>query len=392
MDTFAKENIYDELISPDVAEFCRFYDKIKMEVPEPYLVLLKPSSKDPISGISWKKNKVSLSKAINHMKNGGNIGIAGTDHDRLVLVDKDDIDIIGDSKKTFVVVSRKRNGEHHYYYTNEPVAENIFYDSAKQNMATEHAGEVRAVWQYVVAPGSYVPVTDKEYNCIPDDDKHNAGKYSIKYANEMSEITFEDIPSAYTDNLRLKRMKEVDAMVKKAETPVAQPRIYGRQSALYDITMKDVAPYHKRDGKRFKSFLHGSSTEKNTSYMKNGELFSCWRHSVIHTRVTALAALAGIGGCYELGIGHNGMGVSALDMKDGKTIYRMWIYAKENAIIPRDDPIPAVALVWYGVENDICIEDDIQDGWKIPYPQYRKIIKQMTLDMIDHGRSVKIGG
>ena len=157
----------------------------------------------------------------------------------------------------------------------------------------------------------------------------------------------------------------------------------GSRSALYDVDMHDVMG-HIKEGKRFASPFHGSDTGKNTSVV-NG-LISCWRHNVTHTPLTALAILAGVGGCHELGYGHGGYGVSALDMYDGETVFTMWKHAKDAGMIPENDPIPTIALIHYAISNEICTKNDISDGWKLSPMHHRITLAHMNAYRIKHGR------
>lgn len=379
--------IYNDKINyARVDEFIRFHGAIVECGITPFLLKLEHNSKDPMPGFSWKRG-VDLQGAIDHMSNGGNVGIAGTTRDTLVIMDKDDPVAVGESKPTLTCTSRTRTGSHHYYTTQDPLATSIYDDSAKQNIATDNCGEIRAVWQYVVAPGSWVPVTQSEYDDIPDDDKCNAGRYSMVDARAISNITFSEIPKAYTNSLMMKRNAD-SAKSDKMKIKKNMPRQSKcAHSAIYDITIRDVITHNIRDGKRFASPFHGSTTEKNTSV--TGDLVQCWRHNVTQTPLTALAILAGIGSCNVMGYGHNGMGSSGLDLDDGETLFIMWKYAKDNGIIPINDPIPTQALIHYALSNKICKQCDIENGWRISNYFYDIVIANLTHDGIQHGRNVK---
>lgn len=379
------KNLSENIIKTDITEFIRFYDIVKESVENPFLLLLKHNSKDPIDGVSWKNNKVTYAMAISHMKLGGNIGIAATENDKLVIMDKDDIEAVGETKHTLTCTSRKRIGEHCFYVTDETPYKSIFDNTAKMNMATEEAGEIRAVWQYVVAAGSYVPVTDKELEVIPAEDKHNAGKYSITKADKITSITYAEIPEVYRNSIEAKRTIET-VRAEKVKNVKKTDHSSCNTSALYDIDMSDVIGHVGREGKRFASPFHGSDTGKNTSI--SGNLVNCWRHNVTHTPLTALAIMAGVGGCAELGYGHGGHGVSGLDLDDGKTVMTMWTYAKERGIIPDDDPIPTRALIHYALENKLCRAKDIKNGWMIPHSCYKTTLMHMDYYGIKHGRKI----
>jgi putative DNA primase/helicase len=140
----------------DPTEFKKFYSLLMSNAPKgnkpfsPFLFPCEKGGKEPVPGISWKKNKKSFSQALKLMEKGYNIGIAGTDADSLCILDVDDMTQVPleEIKWTLAVISRKRIGRHYYYFSPDL--------SAKKNVATSDAGELRSSWQYVLAPGSYV--------------------------------------------------------------------------------------------------------------------------------------------------------------------------------------------------------------------------------------------
>jgi threonine dehydrogenase-like Zn-dependent dehydrogenase len=103
---------------PRVSEFIAFIKLLGANSPEnysPYLIRLNPGGKDPIEGVSWKSpaGKLTINQAIDYMKHGGNIGIAGTTDDNLVNMDNDG-GIVQESevKPTLMVKTRSRIGRH----------------------------------------------------------------------------------------------------------------------------------------------------------------------------------------------------------------------------------------------------------------------------------------
>lgn len=379
-------------IKTEPNEFARFHKMLIDAGIEPSYLKLSPQSKDPIPGVSWKKNLVTFRVAMKWLSQGGNVGIAGTPKDGMCIIDNDDPARVTDVKLTLTCTSRTRMGTHTFYITNDVPATSIHDDTAKMNISTNEYGEMRNLYQYVVCAGSYVPCTQKEYELIPDAEKHNAGRYSITDERPLSSITYDEIPQVFKDCIEHQR--DIDnAKVAKKHIDAERPRTNNKhsQSALYDLSMGDVLNVNPNGIIRFPSPFHGSDTGKNTSLMERGSLVNCWRHNVTHTPLTALAILAGVGSCNELGYGHNGHGVSGLDMDDGETVYTMWTYAKDNGIIPKDDPIPTKALVWWGINKGLCKKSDLTDGWKIPPNKYKLIMVMMGLAGIKHGRRVKAG-
>ena len=372
----------------DPEEFKKFHALLTRDRPDyqPFYFPLNPNSKDPMDNKSWKANRITVEQAAKYLEMGYNIGIAATDTDILVLMDADDLEKVGAFKPTLTVISRKRIGKHGYYFTKDKPTETIFDDSAKQNIATEDYGEIRAKWQYVVCAGSYVPVSPEELERIPETDRANAGRYTLCNDLPVNDITFSELPEVYRNCLLEKRQAEISANIKKESSNTNRPPESGKyRSKLWDLTLEDVTGKNTDVQGRFPSLFHGSETGKNNS-ISNG-LLHCWRHNVSHTPLTALAILSGISDCSHAGYGHNGSGTSNLDFRDGKTVFELWHYAKcKLKIIPDDDPIPSSALVHYGILNGTITKDDVIDGWKLPIASYNKVIQDLKKNGINPGR------
>ena len=334
----------------DPEEFKKFHALLTRDRPDyqPFYFPLNPNSKDPMDNKSWKANRITVEQAVKYLEMGYNIGIAATDTDILVLMDADDLEKVGAFKPTLTVISRKRIGKHGYYFTKDKPAETIFEDSAKQNIATEDSGEIRAKWQYVVCAGSYVTVSPEELERIPETDRANAGRYTLCNELPVNEITFNELPEVYRNCLLEKRQAEVSAKIKKEASATNRPPESGKyRSKLWDLTLEDVTGKNTDVQGRFPSLFHGSETGKNNS-ISNG-LLHCWRHNVSHTPLTALAILSGISDCSHAGYGHNGSGTSNLDFRDGKTVFELWHYAKcesKNNTARRSDTIQRAGTVW----------------------------------------------
>ena len=348
----------------DPDEFRRFHELLTKDRPEytPFYFPLAMHGKDPIGGIKWKdeKNRITAEQAATFLEHGYNIGIAGTDQDDLVIIDIDDISItpLDMMQPTLMAYSRKRIGRHHFYFTED--------NRCKANVPTDEAGEIRAVWQYVVAPGSYVPCNEMELERIPEERREFAGRYTIENATTPTNLAYDALPQVFKDQIE----REENAATKSK--PKTKHRVARKNgSALFSLSLDDViGAVPKRD--RFPSLFHSSETGKNTSV--TGGLLHCWRHNVSHTPLSALAVMAGIATCMDAGTGHRGSGVgmSTIDYGDGKTLFKLWKFAKQEGMIPKDDPVPNKALVWYVVDQGICKSDEIIDGWKLPVETYNQ--------------------
>ncbi|MDK2782055.1 MAG: hypothetical protein PWR13_1083 [Archaeoglobi archaeon] len=125
------------------------------------LIPLKPGSKTPYVNSSIKDRiediRLTPEEATECLSKGLNLAIYGSPHG-LCFVDIDRPDLVdpGEFPETFTV--KTRNGGYQLYYRNTGIERNYIL---KKN--GEKIGELRANWQYVVAPGSYVPPDEEAY-------------------------------------------------------------------------------------------------------------------------------------------------------------------------------------------------------------------------------------
>lgn len=350
------------VIRTDPEEFRRFNDLLVSTDPQykPFYFALSEKDKDPLPGLSWKTTpRLTFEQASRWMVFGHNIGIAATDKDRLVIIDIDDISITPDTAMlpTLSAYSRKRIGRHYFYFTKDK--------RCKTNVPTDTAGEIRAVWQYVVAAGSYVPCNKEELGRIPDDQKANAGRYSLKNSIKPSLITYEDFPTIFKTQIE-NTESHARQEVKKPKKNIRHHNTQ-KTSALFDLTISDVVG-RVPSVSRFPSLFHASETGKNTSISK--DTLTCWRHNVTHSPLSALAVMAGVETCQSAGYEHaaSGAGTSSIDWTDGETMFRIWIFARREGIIPKDDPMPMNASAWYKANREMLHkkdqhESDEEDIW-----------------------------
>jgi putative DNA primase/helicase len=356
-------------------EFKKFNELLTKNNTEyrPFYFTLEREGKDPLSGKSWKNNRKTFREAYYLMKKGFNIGIAGTDKDNLVIVDVDDLSQVPEIKQTLQITSRKRIGRHNYFFSVDW--------SAKRNISTGGAGEVRSIWQYVVAPGSFVPCSDEEISKMPEDEKMYAGRYTLKNRDQVSDVTFDELPEVY-------KTRDAEARsdaLEKAIREINKNESTGKsKSALWSLDISDVSGVSDTKGSRvpMPPEIHGSETGKNCSVSKG--LLHCWRHDVAHNAFSYLAVLAGVSSCERAGMPHHGHGFG-VDSQDGETVFEVWKYAKEAGFIPIDDPIPQSALIYFALKHKICAKKDIRNG-KIPSILYHITLLAAKREGITFGR------
>ena len=369
----------------DPAEFMRFHLWLTKDRPEytPHYIRLYAGDKLYEDGkLKGKKsvgkhNRITAAVAEKWLKSGRNVGIEARIDDDLVIIDVDDPEAVKTTelKPTLKIMSRSRDGYHYFYYASDPTDKRVL-----SNTTVKHVGEVRASNYYVVAPGSWVRTDDIEGG-VPADQIKNAGKYTIENAVPVAGITYKEIPAAFreqiekggVDNQMAREVREANAK-RRAERKRAETA-RTNYSALSKLTMFDVIQEAHPSNIRFKNPLHPGA-EGNTAALADKDYLQCYSHSVTHTAWSALAVLAGVTDCESAGqeFKTSTAGASSLDYGDGRTLFKMWAYAKRDGMIPKDDPIPTPAVVWYAVDKGICKHDEIVDGWKLPAGAYSQTI------------------
>jgi len=176
-------------------EFLKLIKRIEEVNADPILIPVKANSKEPDVSVSIKENldKVRLTpqEAIKRLEEGKNVGIYAFPHGLcFVDIESDFVDLI--DFETFTV--KTRDGGRHYYFLNSGIDRNYILKADGKKI-----GELRANWQYVLTPGSYVP------------SEKNDGYYRV----------VKDLPIAKLDFEALRRFIE-DEQKERAITP--QPR------------------------------------------------------------------------------------------------------------------------------------------------------------------------
>jgi P4 family phage/plasmid primase-like protien len=317
------------------------------------------------------------------MEQGGNVGIAGTADDPLVNVDIDDEDQtdIEDLKPTLIGRSRSRTGIHAWYMAAD--GEEI------PNIPTDDAGEVRASWQYVVAPGSYVETDPAD---VPPDQQEWAGYYTVERGDPVATITIEELPEVFQTQAAPTEPAE-EAVESMPEAPIRDSG-----SALWEVTATDVLRgegYSAHHTDRFPAIWHGSDTGANMSISEDGEFLTCWRHSVSHNGLMALITLSDHPAtCEQMGEGHKGgSGPSSLHRDRESAIWHAWTYAKDRRYIPEDDPIPYAAVLHLVREHELAAPTEIPKSRDESLP---RVVWEAALNVVeklgyDHGRDDQLG-
>jgi len=369
---------------PRPDEFRRFAELLLENAPDgyrPWFFRCESGSKAPDLNFGrWKKEKarVSVGQAVRWMKQGGNIGIAGRPDDRLINVDIDDEDETtpDDLKSTLIARSRSRTGAHAWYFESDH-GEDI------PNIPTDDKGEVRTNWQYVVAPGSYVPVDDKSN--LPAEERADAGYYTVERETAVVSLRYEELPEVFiqanksTDDVEIADdgVAASGAVVDDVDDgyEIDTPDGGHGRSAVFDIEATDVVRKEvgsTNPGDRWSGIFHGSTTGENMSVSGEG-LLHCWRHGVAHNGLQAIATLSDYHGtCEDIGTEHrnSGAGQSCFRNEEGAHTWHAWKYAKQNGYIPDDDPVPYSALKHLCRTRDLCPVTELPDSADESIPSY----------------------
>lgn len=302
---------------------------------------------------SWKElcARLDANQALAWIQNGGNVGIAGTDG--LINVDIDTEEYISLLPDTLTAISRSRKGRHGFYWKHPE--DNIL----PLNIPTDY-GEVRADWQYVLAPGSYVP--------CPECKEELSGFYTIDKEKSPSFIKFDDLPFFFREQYA----KNLAANKKKVEIKTTTKLSDGNHSALFDLKIADIVT--TSPGKREPHPLHDSDTGQNFSISSDGCLAHCWRHLVSLNALQFLTVKSGYMSCQDAGTPHKG-GASKID--DGAIFYA-WAEAKRSNLIPKEDPIPTKAMKFIARKHGLLDNPDSYD--LLPKDVYSKVIRIVESD------------
>jgi hypothetical protein len=352
----ARRWYYPSENEPRPDEFRRFHELLTDAAPEgyrPFYFRVEKAGKAPATQYgSWKTEdaRLSVEDAVEWMRQGGNVGIAGTPDDALLNVDIDDDEATtpADVPTSLRVRSRSRIGWHTWYFDE---------DNEIPNIPTDDAGEIRTSWQYVVTPGSFVASRGEE---IPDE-ADDPGYYTLEDEEPVASIGYDELPAVFRDVAE--SVDDVDDSDDVEDSDGDSDDDTGgsgrSDSDVFDVEAADLTS-HSDPAQRFTSIFHGSDTGANMSV--SNEKLHCWRHGVAHGGLQALAVLSDKTryGCRELGKTHEKAGAGRNKLKgDWELIWAAWHEAKHLGEIPSDDPIPYVALRGLAVDEGVLDDEDL---------------------------------
>ena len=366
-------------------EYLKFNKQLMANAPDPYVPhyfpvmpkgknpnwreIKKRAPKDAVAPYSWKAKhaRLSVEEAVELIKRGGNVGIAGTATDPLVIIDGDNPKTWNALKLSLKNRSRSRVGGHGFY----------FEEGRKIcNIPTDTCGEVRCRWQYVLTAGSYVPCTEKDLQKLLDEgeitseEKETAlkdpalGFYTVENNLSPVPITFEELPKVF----RQAHSKTIAENKRVAAIKIHAVKPTGKHSALFDLKIENIV--HTTNAREAHP-LHPSDTGQNFSI--KGGLAHCWRHDVSLNALQFLVVKSGFMDCAEAGTGHKGGNASAVIGNNG-AVFHAWLQAKKDGLIPENDPIPVRAMQYIAEKHELLEKNKIYD-WNLPTKIYNKVIE-----------------
>jgi hypothetical protein len=365
-------------IRTDPDEFKRFHELLTEDTPDgytPYYIKCKKGEKGPVGGIAWSDpgNSLSASEAVEWVEAGGNIGIVGTTGDCLVDLDVDDPDLVAeeDVKQTLRATSRSRGGYHAWY----------FGDGEIPNIDSD-AGEIRTDNQYVVAPGSHVPINlddpdDPDLDEIDPGEQANVGRYSLADEHPVARLEYEEIPPIYREEHE-QHQEVIEQRPDHRDDPPEPTGDGDNRSAIFDLDITDVTGLSWGYRGVNPTGHHSNDHRGNDRYFKIDREHGArdFKDNVSYSPASWALADAGE---RDPAIPNGGL--------TDREYFIYWQYCKENNLVPADDPIPRRALVWVATDAGLCDPADVKDGWKLPADAHNDALDTVRKEYgLDPGR------
>lgn len=366
-----------------ISQFIKFSKLLKISNYTPWFFPVQKNGKNPdaiaiskrkyknySTRFSWKEDHARLTtqECIEYIKQGYNIGIAARQNDQLIIIDIDNPKYTQYlPKETLISKSRSRIGLHGFYIQGD--------DKVKINIPTDY-GEMRCVDQYVLAPGSYVDITEKDLQKKVDDKEIDEktkniilkdklrGYYTVEQNITPRTIIWEEIPIIFKEQQE-KNIKTNNEIKLKNNNPI---KLNDNHSAIFDLKISDII--HIQPNRREPHPLHESDTGQNFSISKDGNICHCWRHCVSLNAIQFLVVKNGYMKCQDAGTPHKDKRLSKIKGDNGAIFYA-WLQAKKDGLIPIDDPVPIKSMIYIAKKHlkyDAC-------GDFLPTKIYNNVIK-----------------
>lgn len=172
------------------SEFVKLLQRISPGLDLTFIPVVE-KGKRPDTHLKIKENieriKISQNEALRRLQRGQNVGIYAFP-DGLCFLDVDRPDLVDISKLPETFTVKTRNGGFQLYFLNPGLEKNYILKKDGQKV-----GELRANWQYVLAPGSHVPPDEEAFEGA-------TGVYEVVRDVEIKPLDLEAIKWLVDDN------------------------------------------------------------------------------------------------------------------------------------------------------------------------------------------------
>jgi hypothetical protein len=150
----------------------------------------------------------------------------------------------------------------------------------------------------------------------------------------------------------------IDAADRDHPNPLGDEDSDGEQSAMFDLGFQQVSGLN-RDYRGVNPLGHHGDSKTYFVVIEDHDVGYDHKYKVAYNALTYLLVDAG---------------ERAPDSPNGrfsdKELFVAWRHAKQEGLIPDDDPVPRRALRHIALKHDHCGRDEIEDGWKFPSHAY----------------------
>ena len=167
----------------------------------------------------------------------------------------------------------------------------------------------------------------------------------------------------------------IDAALESRSADAPTSSSDGTRSALFDLDIRDVTGLSWDYRGTNPLGHHGNSENYFVLIERHGVAFD-HKYKVAYNALTYLLCDAGV----RRPSSPNG------SLED-REVLAAWRHAKQEGLIPDDDPIPHRALRHVALANGFCDADDVTDGWQLPTDAYNAALEYVDDVLgVDPGR------
>lgn len=309
--------------------------------------------KEENGGHRYIATKNHLSKFIvPHLKKGGGYAVYCANGMTVIDCDTQELDDMVNEQLPDTFTVKTGSKKHHYYFKTNLENKIILYKPAEnEGEHNHHMGEIQAGKKaYVVGPGSKHP---------------NGERYKIEKDLPIAEIDKEIIEDFIKNNgleTRKVRPRTKEQVFKETQK---QRKQRSRDSEYFNISLGEVGgmPLNEVRSGVGTHPVHGSDGGEN--YHVNGDSWFCFRCQTGGGPLEFIAMNEGLIECNEVDPDYP-------NCMDDDTFVETIIAANKKYGIK--GKIPSRAIKTVAIREGFCKPEDIENGWKIPMPAFKKTI------------------